>query len=199
MIRLALLVDSPSKRAHGNAATRLAAGLVETGGVEPTLVCYGDDPAPPWLPPEVRIHRLGTGRVTRSLPGMVRYLRTEQPDVLITRQVHANFVGLAASRIARTPSGWHGKLLLVQDHPVGVLRQAWRLLVGGFVETLLVDVDSQRPRGQFRSLFQGLGIRLWNHAHFIQVGIQPHPVPAGCLQILPGPHKRPRPVMDCLA
>jgi len=127
MIRLALLVDSPSKRAHGNAATRLAAGLVETGGVEPTLVCYGDDPAPPWLPPEVRIHRLGTGRVTRSLPGMVRYLRTEQPDVLITRQVHANFVGLAASRIARTPSGWHGKLLLVQDHPVELSHAAnWR-------------------------------------------------------------------------
>ena len=104
MIRLALLVDSPSRRAHGNAATRLALGLAETGGFESTLVCYGDDPAPPWLPPEVRVHRLGTGRVTRSLPGIVHYLRTEQPDVLITRQVHANFVGLAASWLARIPA-----------------------------------------------------------------------------------------------
>ena len=31
MTRIALLVDSPSKRAHGNAASRLALGLVESG------------------------------------------------------------------------------------------------------------------------------------------------------------------------
>jgi glycosyltransferase involved in cell wall biosynthesis len=127
MIRLALLVDSPSRRAHGNAATRLALGLVEAGGIEPTLVCYGDDPAPPWLPPEVRVYRLGTGRVTRSLPGIVHYLRAEEPDVLITRQVHANFVGLAASWMARVPPRWHGKLILVQDHPVELSHAAdWR-------------------------------------------------------------------------
>lgn len=127
MIRLALLVDSPSRRAHGNAATRLALGLVERGGIEPALVCYGDDPAPPWLPPEVRVHRLGTGRVTRSLPGIVRYLRTEQPDVLITRQVHANFVGLAAAWLARMPPRWRGRLILVQDHPVELSHASnWR-------------------------------------------------------------------------
>src|SRR5215472_14228046 len=88
MIRVAFLVDSPSRRAHGNAAARLAAGLVETGKVQPALVCYGDDPAPSWLPSEVPVHRLGAGRVTRSLPALVRYLRREQPDVLITRQIH---------------------------------------------------------------------------------------------------------------
>lgn len=32
--------------------------------------------------------------------------------------MHANFVGLAASWAARTPPGWRGKLVLVQDHPV---------------------------------------------------------------------------------
>jgi glycosyltransferase involved in cell wall biosynthesis len=37
---------------------------------------------------------------------------------LITRQVHANFVGLAAAWMARTPPRWRGKLVLVQDHPV---------------------------------------------------------------------------------
>jgi glycosyltransferase involved in cell wall biosynthesis len=49
---------------------------------------------------------------------LVRYLRRYQPDVLITRQVHANFVGLAASWLARTPPAWHGKIVLVQDHPI---------------------------------------------------------------------------------
>lgn len=117
-IRVALLVDSPSRRAHGNAASRLALGLVETGRAEVTMLCYSADPPPPWLPAEVRIHRLGAGRATRSLPGIVRYLRAQKPDVLVTRQIHANFIGLAASWVARTPPGWHGKLVLVQDHPI---------------------------------------------------------------------------------
>lgn len=114
-IRLAFLVDSPSKRAHGNAASRLALGLAESGKIETTLLCYSDDPRPSWLPPEVQIHRLGAERVSRSLPSLVRYLRSEQPDVLITRQMHANFVGLAAAWLARVPAGWRGKLILVQD------------------------------------------------------------------------------------
>jgi glycosyltransferase involved in cell wall biosynthesis len=117
-IRVALLVDSPSRRAHGNAVSRLALGLVETGRVDVTLLCYSADPPPQWLPSAVQIHRLGVDRISRSLPRIVRYLRAEKPDVLITRQMHANFVGLAASWIARTSRGWHGKLVLVQDHPV---------------------------------------------------------------------------------
>jgi glycosyltransferase involved in cell wall biosynthesis len=117
-IRLTLLVDSPSKRAHGNAVSRLALGLVETGQVETTLLCYSADPPPSWLPPEVRIRRLGVDRASRSLPGLVRYLRANKPDVLITRQMHANFVGLAASSMARMPPRWRGKLVLTQDHPI---------------------------------------------------------------------------------
>src|SRR5215469_5851621 len=115
MIRLAFFVDSPSKRAHANVAARLALGLVESGQVEVTILCYSSDPRPAWLPKEVRVHRLGADRATRSLPALVRYLRSEQPDLLITRQVHANFVGLAAAGLARTPTRWKGKLVLVQD------------------------------------------------------------------------------------
>jgi glycosyltransferase involved in cell wall biosynthesis len=115
-IRVALLVDSPSRRAHGNAASRLALGLVETGRVEVTLLCYSADPPPQWLPAQVRIHRLGADRASRSFPGIIRYLRTQKPDVLITRQVHANFVALAAAWMARVPPRWQGKLVVVQDH-----------------------------------------------------------------------------------
>ena len=74
----------------------------------------------------------GTGRVTRSLPKIVRYLRSEQPDVLITRQVHANFVGLAASWLARVPRRWHGKLVLVQDHPVELYTRATGGITSGW-------------------------------------------------------------------
>lgn len=126
-IRVALLVDSPSRRAHGNAASRLALGLVETGRAEVTMLCYSADLPPQWLPPEVRIHRIGVDRVSRSLPALVRYLRSGKPDVLITRQMHANFVGLAAGWMARRPPHWQGKLVLVQDHIVELSHASnWR-------------------------------------------------------------------------
>jgi hypothetical protein len=126
-IHVAMLVDSPSKRAHGNAASRLALGLIETGRVEVTLLCYSADPPPQWLPAAVRIHRLGVDRASRSLPGIACYLRAQKPDVLITRQVHANFVALAAAWMARVPPRWQGKLVLVQDHLVELAHASnWR-------------------------------------------------------------------------
>ena len=125
MIRLAFLIGSPVRGAHGNAASRLALGLAESGKAEPTLVCYRNDPAPSWLPPAVRVHRLGVDRVSRSIPGS-SVTFADQPDVLITRQVHANFVGLAAS-------GWPGCARLarqtrpVQNHPIELSHASnWR-------------------------------------------------------------------------
>lgn len=126
-IRVAMLVDSPSRRAHGNAASRLALGLLETGRVEVTLLCYSADPPPEWLPSAVGICRVGADRVSRSFRGIVRYLRAQKPDVFITRQIHANFVGLAAAQVARTSAGWKGKLVLVQDHPIELSHASnWR-------------------------------------------------------------------------
>ena len=111
MIRLAMLHDTPACEI----VSGLALGLTETGRVEPTIVCYSTEPPLSWLPPEVHIHRLGVDRALRSVPGLIRYLRTHQPDVLITRQVHANFVGLVAAWLARIPPRWRGKIVVVQD------------------------------------------------------------------------------------
>ncbi len=126
-MRVSLVVDSPSRRAHGNAVSRLALGLVESGRADVDLVCYSDDPPPPWLPEAVGLHRLGVDRVSRSLPRLVDYLATRRPDVVVTRQVHANFVGLAASFVARWTRAWRGRLVLVQDHPIQLSHASnWR-------------------------------------------------------------------------
>ncbi|WP_406832190.1 glycosyltransferase [Pedococcus sp. KACC 23699] len=126
-LRVAFLVDSPSKRAHGNAASRLALGLVQTGRAEVELVSYSDDPAPPWLPDEVAVHRLEADRASRLVPGLATYLRSHAPDVLITRQVHANFAGLASAGAARLRGGWGGHLVLVQDHLVQLAHRSNKL------------------------------------------------------------------------
>jgi glycosyltransferase involved in cell wall biosynthesis len=115
---LALLVDSPSRRAHGAAASRLALGLVEVGAGHVELVTYSDDPPPSWLPPEVSVHRLGVRRASRVLMPLVHHLRDTRPDVLVTRMVHLNLVGIAAAWVARRSGGWTGRLVLVQDHPI---------------------------------------------------------------------------------
>lgn len=125
-IKIALLVNSPSRGAHGNAVSRLALGLARAGEFELTVLCYSPDPAPSWLPQEVSVRRLGTDRAAGLLPRIVSYLRSEQPDILITRQVHANLAGLAAAAVARTPPRWRGKLILVQDHPIELSHAADR-------------------------------------------------------------------------
>src|ERR1700689_1707587 len=117
MLRIALLIASPSRGAQGSAASRLAIGLAQTGEVEATLLSYGDGGRPPGRPAEVIVERLGPDRASRALRPLVRYLRQRNPDVLITRQIHANFVGLAAARLARL-RGWPGRVVLVQDHPI---------------------------------------------------------------------------------
>src|SRR5262252_3552615 len=183
-IRVTLLVDSPSRRAHGNAASRLALGLVETGRVEATLLCYSADPPPPWLPDVVHIHRLGVDRASRSLPGLIRYLRAAKPDVLITRQVHANFLGLAASCVARTPPRWKGKLILVQDHPVELSHAAsridnkWVAKVGyRFADGLIAPSPTVRE-----------DIIRWCGLDPSSVALVPNPIPRFSGTLSPPPH-----------
>jgi len=125
-MRLTFLVDSPSKRAHGNAASRLALGLAQSGEAEPTLLCYGDDPRPSWLPPEVPVDRLGVNRASRAILPIARYLGSRQPDVLISRQIHTNLCSLPAAGLARRFYGWQGKLILVHDHPIALSHAANR-------------------------------------------------------------------------
>jgi glycosyltransferase involved in cell wall biosynthesis len=183
-IRLTLLVDSPARRAHANAVSRLALGLAQSGRVEPTLLCYSDDPPPPWLPHEVRVERLGVHRVTRCLPRLAAYLRREQPDVLITRQVHANFVGLAAAALARTPAGWRGKLVLVQDHPIALSHAAnWKdnkwLAKASYRFADGVISPSPAVRDD---------IATWCGLDASSTEVVPNPIPKFSDQLLPPPH-----------
>ncbi len=149
--RVALFVNSPSRNTYGNIASRLAVGLAETGRAETTIVCYGDDPAPAWLPSQVHVQRLGTQRASRSVTALVRYLRCEQPDVLITRQAHANLVGLTAARLARLHHGWSGRLVVGHDHPAELAHASnwkdnkWLVKLGyRFADAIIADSPTVR-------------------------------------------------------
>jgi hypothetical protein len=46
----------------------------------------------------------GTRKVSSSIPSLVRYLRTEQPDALVAALEHANTAALIARRMTRAES-----------------------------------------------------------------------------------------------
>lgn len=157
--------------------------MAEIGAAQVTLLCYSDDPAPPWLPAEVSVRRLAARRASRMLPGLIGYLRAEQPDVLIARQMHANFIALAAASLARAP-GWRGKLVLVQDHLVELThadnwrdnkwlaRACYRFADGVIAPSPTVCKDVAR----------------WCRLDPATVGLVPNPIPKYAGALRPPPH-----------
>jgi glycosyltransferase involved in cell wall biosynthesis len=55
------------------------------------------------LPPGVNVVDLGSSHTLSSLPGLVRYLRAEQPDALLAAKDRANSTAVLARRLARVP------------------------------------------------------------------------------------------------
>ncbi|MCE5274130.1 MAG: glycosyltransferase [Syntrophaceae bacterium] len=56
------------------------------------------------VPDNVRVVDLDAGRVARSLPALVRYLRSERPGALLSAMNHANIIALWARSLAGTPT-----------------------------------------------------------------------------------------------
>ncbi len=81
--------------ARGFAERKLKVDLVLTKAEGPYLGEMSD---------LVRIIDLKASRVFRSLPKLVRYLRKERPEALLSALDHANIVALWAKKIARVPT-----------------------------------------------------------------------------------------------
>ena len=85
----------------------LGAGLAEKGNQVDLVLAQAEGPYLGEIPASVRMvelrarHRTGL-RTLASLPALVRYLRRECPDVLLTG-LHANIVALWARRVAGFP------------------------------------------------------------------------------------------------
>lgn len=118
VIDLVLLVNDLSGGTYGNQANRLAVGLASDPRCHTTLLGYGGERVA-WLPAEIVTEHLGAKRALSSGPALVRYLLERQPDVLVTRQVHMNLIGVVAAKIARW-RGWRGRHVVGHDHPVAL-------------------------------------------------------------------------------
>ena len=112
----------------------LAAGFTGQGYAVDLVLAQAEGPYLAQVPGAVRLVELNARhfkalRTLASLPGLVRYLRQERPDALLTA-LHANIVALWAKRLAGIPqrvvisehntfsrkyqqhSGWYSRLML---------------------------------------------------------------------------------------
>ncbi|MGI9952916.1 glycosyltransferase [Moorellaceae bacterium AZ2] len=103
-MRLTLFL--PSLRGGGaeRVMVNLARGFVEQGLDVDLVLAKAEGPYLSQVPPKVRVIDLGAPRVLASLPGLVRYLRRERPQALLSAMDHANVVALWARRTARVPT-----------------------------------------------------------------------------------------------
>lgn len=88
----------PSLRGGGaeRMMVHLARGFVERGLNADIVLAKAEGPYLSQVPPEVRIVDLKASRILLAFPGLVRYLRKERPEALLSTLNHANIVALLA-------------------------------------------------------------------------------------------------------
>lgn len=82
----------------------LANAFAERGFAVDLVLAAAEGPYLKELSAKVRVVDLKSGRVTRSLPGLVAYLRRERPQVMLTALNHANVIAVLARFISRVPT-----------------------------------------------------------------------------------------------
>ena len=103
----------PSLRGGGaeRVMVNLARGFVERGLRVDLVLAKAEGPYLSQVPKEVRVVDLGARRVLYSLPGLVRYLRRERPQAMLSALNHANIVAIWAKLLARVQTN-----LVVAEH-----------------------------------------------------------------------------------
>ena len=99
--KLALFV--PSLRGGGaeKVMLALAEGFAARGYAVDLIVAQKEGPYLAQVPTSVRLVDLRASRVLAALPGLVRYLRRETPNALLSALSHANVVAIWARSLAR--------------------------------------------------------------------------------------------------
>jgi glycosyltransferase involved in cell wall biosynthesis len=94
----------PSLRGGGaeRVIVNLAHGVMERGYAADLVLAKAEGAFLSELPPGARVVDLRAGRVFRSLIPLVKYLRREQPRVVVSSMSHANLVAIWAARLARS-------------------------------------------------------------------------------------------------
>lgn len=89
------------------------------------------------VPGDVPLTDLGKGKnVSKAILPLATYLKTHQPDVLISHLAHANVAAVLAREIARVPT----KVVLVEHNDLSILMHQQRSLPSRLLQRFKADV-----------------------------------------------------------
>lgn len=111
----------PSFRGGGaeRVLVTLAHSLAAHGMASDIVVAQNEGPNLPHLSPGTRIVDLSAPRVLAGLPGLVRYLRDEKPDAMLSALPHCNVVAILARYLSKAPTR-----LVLSEHTTASLSAA---------------------------------------------------------------------------
>jgi glycosyltransferase involved in cell wall biosynthesis len=124
--RRKLAVFIPSFRGGGaeRVMVTLASGFAARGYAVDVIVAQREGPNAPPAGAGVRVVDLRSKRVLAAMPGLVRYLRRDSPDVLVSALPHANVIAAWARRLA----GGQTRLVLTEHNTASLLAENARRL-----------------------------------------------------------------------
>ncbi len=99
--RLAVFVPSMCGGGAERSMLNLAGGIAERGHAVDLVLVRAEGPYLAELPDSVRLIDLGVRRARWCLPALVRYLRREQPEGMVSAMNYTNIVAVWAQRLAR--------------------------------------------------------------------------------------------------
>jgi glycosyltransferase involved in cell wall biosynthesis len=109
--RIAFFLPTLAGGGAERVALNLLKGMLERDISLDLVLADANGPYLEQVPKGVRLVNLGTGRVTRAIPALARYLKDTKPTGLLSHMNHANVAAILAKELARSQT-----TLVVVEH-----------------------------------------------------------------------------------
>jgi glycosyltransferase involved in cell wall biosynthesis len=120
--RIAFFLPTLAGGGAERVALNLLKGMQERDILLDLVVADTEGPYLAQVPDRVRLVNLGTGRVTRAIPALAKYLKENQPVALLSHMNHANIAAILARDLARSKT----KLVVVEHDTLSASKSKLR-------------------------------------------------------------------------
>jgi glycosyltransferase involved in cell wall biosynthesis len=120
--RIAFFVPTLAGGGAERVALNLLKGMSEQNIQLDLVLADATGPYLDQVPAGVRLIDLGTGRVTRAIPALAKYLKETQPVALLSHMNHANVAAILAKELARSKA----KLVVVEHDTLSAVKSGVR-------------------------------------------------------------------------